>query len=194
MNVYLHGDGQTCISELTPLYEKLPAACEETRCYNYLILDSEKLKHLCEYSSLSVFSPAGHKGFKLFVDAVLYVGKGTEKDGGMQHQRSHDHIHEAHKSNCKVRINHHNAHCDNTPPFMYSVCTRLLREWVNISSTCGTAVVELWFYMFLKEHRYMKHRPERLVWLTPLVSFTCSMRVQYSSHTGIIIILLSRYF
>ena len=103
MNAYL--DGQTCNSELTSKYDELPTACQEKRCYNYLILDSKKLAidtNPPESSHLSFTYLAGSGYFKKFVSAVIYVGRGTQKDGDVRHQTSHDHIGEAHKSNRKV--------------------------------------------------------------------------------------------
>ena len=99
----------TCRETLKPLYDKIPADSQETRCYNYLIFDSKKLLGIDtvieppECRGMSVASQAEQEGFKTFVAAVVYVGKGTKKDGGVERQRSHVHIHEAHKSNCKVR-------------------------------------------------------------------------------------------
>ena len=112
MDEYLYSTDDfrcTCRETLKPLYEKIPADSQDRRCYNYLIFDSKKLlgtdtvTEPPERRGLSMASQAEHEGFKKFVAAVVYVGKGTERGGGMEQQRSHVHIHEAHKSNCKVR-------------------------------------------------------------------------------------------
>ena len=102
MKAYLDGCEQTCKSELTPIYDKLPTACQEKRCYNYLILDSKKLAIDTKPPESSHPSLTSSAGSGCFVSAVVYVGRGTKKAGDVRHQTSHDHIREAHKSNRKV--------------------------------------------------------------------------------------------
>ena len=102
MNAYLQG----IINFTHGCPDEISVACQETRCYNYLLLDSNKVPTPPEYSSLLGASPTNHgylEAFKKFVAAVVYVGRGTVRDGGVEKQRSYDHIREAHDLKHSVR-------------------------------------------------------------------------------------------
>ena len=97
MNAYLQGDTDLTHGCLYT-YSNISVACQETRCYNYLLFDFIKLFQVPEHSSLLEASPINHgylEAFKKFVAAVVYVGRGTDRDGGVEKQRSYDHIRDA---------------------------------------------------------------------------------------------------